>query len=97
MSQDRIDDTQDWGGYVPRPAAAATLTLDSIPAVGKSPNPRWKSIEVPRWALRFGAVLLAAASLYGGAEAGARANFGRHAHEVLGDLVELGMADFGDQ
>lgn len=97
MGKDRIDTMtmQDWGGTPSRPAHAATLTLDNIPVVGPNSNRLAKPLEIPERVVRFGMALLAAASLYGGAEASIHTSTGRHAHEVLGDLVELGMAEFG--
>lgn len=86
------DNTQDWGGYVPRPAGVDTLTMDNIPAI----KGKHHAGEVSKRVVQFWAALLAAAAIWAGAEAGARANFGCHAHEVLVDLVRLRMAGLSD-
>lgn len=85
--------TENWGARTLPPANAATLTFDNIPAVRSNPNRFAKPWEIPKWVARFGMALLAAAAIWGGAEASIRTSTGRHAHEILGDLVELGMAE----
>ncbi len=82
MNSNFFGPTEDWEGSVPRPARVGDITLDDMPAIRR----RRAHGEVSEKILRFGVGLLAVASIYGGLEAGAKARFGRHAHEVLGDV-----------